>query len=98
MSLFRVRVGSASRLYRAQERSMYDGPPPTKAMLHAGIYEELKRVARRQEMTTYSGIGPLAGLDMESPADRDKIRRLLGMISTYEHQKGRPMLTAVVVH
>jgi len=23
---------------------------------------------------------------MESPADRDKIRRLLGMISTYEHQ------------
>lgn len=70
----------------------------TEDMLHEPIYEELKRIARRREMITYSGIAPLAGLDMENPADRDAIRQLLGMISTYEHQHGRPMLTAIVVH
>src|SRR2546428_554217 len=29
---------------------------------------------------------------------RDRIRQILGIISTYEHQHGRPMLTAIVVH
>lgn len=70
----------------------------TESMLHRPVYEELKRVARRQEITTYSAIAPLAGLDMDSPADRDEIRKILGKISTYEHQHGRPMLTAIVVH
>jgi hypothetical protein len=67
-------------------------------MLHKPIYKELKRVARRQEMTNYSAIAPLAGLDMDNPAHRDEMRQILGKISTYEHQQGRPMLTAVVVH
>ena len=67
-------------------------------MLDKAIYEELKRIARRSEMTTYSAIAPLASLDMENPADRDRIRQILGIISTYEHQHGRPMLTAIVVH
>ena len=72
--------------------------PVTEDMLHKAIYEELKRVASRQAMTTYSDIAPLAVLDMENPADRDAIRLILGKISTYEHQKDRPMLTAIVVH
>ena len=72
--------------------------PVTEAMLCKPIYEELKRVARRQQMTRYSDIAPLAGLDMDSPADREEMRKILGKISTYEHQNGRPMLTAVVVH
>ncbi len=67
-------------------------------MLHQPIYDELKRVAERQETTTYSAIAPLAGLDMDSPADRDTIRQILTTISTHEHQQGRPMLTAIVVH
>lgn len=70
----------------------------TEEMLDKPIYEELKRIARGQEMTTYSAIAPLAGLDMENPAHRDAIRQILGIISTYEHQHGRPMLTAIVVH
>jgi hypothetical protein len=45
--------------------------------MHQAIYDELKRVAHRQEMTTYSAIAPLAGLDMDNPADRDAMRRLL---------------------
>src|SRR2546426_10096335 len=62
------------------------------------IFDELKRVAERQEMTTSSAIAPLAGLDMDNPADRDAMRRLLGDISTHEHRQGRPLLTAIVVH
>lgn len=70
----------------------------TEGMLHRPIYEVLKRVAREQRTTTYSDIAPLAALDMENPAHRDTIREILGKISTYERQNGRPMLTAVVVH
>lgn len=67
-------------------------------MPHPAIYEELKRIAERQETTTYSAIAPLAGLDMENPADRDAMRRILTAISTREDQQGRPLLTAIVVH
>lgn len=67
-------------------------------MLHRAIYEELKQLARRQQMTTYSDIAPLARLDMDNPADREEMRKILGKISTYEHKHGRPMLTAIVVH
>ena len=66
--------------------------------MHQAVYDELRRVANRQEMTTYGAIAPLAGLDMNNPADRDAMRRLLGDISTHEHRNGRPLLTAVVVH
>mgnify|MGYP001577837557 CR=1 FL=1 len=69
----------------------------TEDMLHKPIYEELKRIAGRQETTTYSAIAPLANLDMDNPAHREEMRQLLGKISTYEHQQGRPMLTAIVV-
>src|SRR2546426_2853109 len=44
--------------------------------MHQTIYDELKSVASRQEMTTYSAIAPLAGLDMDNPADRDAMRQL----------------------
>ncbi len=70
----------------------------TKRDLNVPIYEELKRVARHQETTTYSAIAPLASLDMDNPAHRDQMRQLLGKISTYEHQHGRPLLTAIVVY
>jgi len=39
----------------------------------------------------------MAGLDMSNPADRNEIARILGEISTYEHEQGHPMLSAVVV-
>ena len=72
--------------------------PVTREMLQEPIYEELKKVANRQEMTTYSAIAPFAGLDMDNPVHRDEMRQILGKISTYEHQQGRPMLTAIFVH
>lgn len=70
----------------------------TEDMLNRPIYDELKRVAREQRTTTYSEIAHLAGLEMENQDDRNRMGEILGKISTYEHQDGRPMLTAVVVH
>ena len=66
--------------------------------MHDAIYEKLKQVARSGEITYYADIAPLAGLDMSNPDDRNKIRKILGEISTYEHQKGHPLLSAVVIH
>jgi hypothetical protein len=70
----------------------------TQEVLHKPLYEKLKQIAKQQGTATYGAIAPIAGLDMEKPGGRDKIRQILGMISTYEHQQGRPMLTAIVVH
>lgn len=36
-------------------------------------------------------------LNMSIPADRGKIGRILGNISFYEHESGRPMLSSVVI-
>lgn len=66
--------------------------------MHQALYEELVRVARNADLTTYADIAPMAGLDMGNPAHRNEMARLLGEISTYEHQQGRPLLSAVVVH
>ncbi len=55
--------------------------------LNGPIYEALKRIAKQGGITTYSEIAPLAALDMEIPADRDEIRKVLGKISTYEYEK-----------
>ena len=71
--------------------------PVTEDMLHRLIYEALKRVAREQRTTTYSDIQDLAPLDMENPDHRNRMAEILGKISTYEHQYGRQMLTAIVV-
>ena len=61
------------------------------------VYEEILRVARSRGITYYSDVAPLAGLNMDSPADRNHISRILGDISTTEHQGGRPLLSAVVI-
>ena len=65
--------------------------------IHQEIYERLKEVARNGELITYAEIAPLADLNMDDQADRNKIGEILGEISTYEHKHGRPMLSAIVV-
>ena len=66
--------------------------------MHEPIYEELKRVARAQTLTTYAAIAPMADLDMSLAEDRNRIAVILDEISRHEHEHGRPMLSAVVVH
>jgi len=62
------------------------------------IYEKLKGIAKTQDITTYSDIAPLAGLDMGRQDDRNRIAEILGEISRHEHTLGSPMLSVVVVH
>ena len=61
------------------------------------IYEELRRVARSEDVTYYSCVAPLVGLDMDLLEDRNRIANILDRISTTEHQAGRPLLSAVVI-
>jgi hypothetical protein len=43
-------------------------------------------------------LAPLAGLDMDLPADRVKLGDILGEISMFEHKNGRPLISVIVVH
>ena len=65
--------------------------------MHQGIYQELKRVARAKDVTNYTAIGQMISLNMENPADRNKIAKILDEINHYEHQHRRSMLSAVVI-
>ena len=66
--------------------------------IHEGIYEAVRQAARESRLTYYAVIAPLAGLDMGREWDRADIGRILGAISTHEHEAGRPLLSAIVVH
>ena len=66
--------------------------------MHQAIYERLQAVARAEDITYYSDIAPLANLDMDLDTDRERISELLREIALHEHQLGRPLLTAVVIH
>ncbi len=67
-------------------------------MLNQKIYEHLKQVARNGDTVPYSDIAPMVGLDLDNPGDRVRLSHFLGDISTYEHENGRPLLSAVVTH
>lgn len=62
------------------------------------LYEILKEVARHGRITYYADISPQFGLDMANQQDRNEIGALLGEISTYEKNQGRPLLSVVVIH
>ena len=61
------------------------------------IYQEIIQVAKNESLTHYSDIGPLVGLNMESPADRNVMSNILDKISKNEHENGKPLLSAVVI-
>lgn len=61
------------------------------------VYEELKRIATEKAVTNYTAVGLLIDLDMGNPVDRNEITDVLDEINFYEHQHGRPMLSAVVI-
>src|SRR5215813_1269490 len=65
-------------------------------MLHQKIYERLKEVARNGDIVPYSQIAQLDGLNMENQGDRNRLAHILGEISVYEYENGRPLLSAVV--
>ena len=66
--------------------------------MHKRVYRFLQDVAKRRECTTYAEVARLARLDLRSDRDRNKFGEILSEISVHEHQEGRPLLTAVVLH
>lgn len=60
------------------------------------LYDTLVAAARRRDILFYSQVGPMLRLNFESPADRNRIGHLLGEISQYEHENGRPFLSSIV--
>lgn len=66
--------------------------------MHKEIYDKLKAVAKAGQVTHYSEVAPLAGLDMSLQEDRNKIASILDEISTSEHNQGHPLLSALVIH
>ena len=61
------------------------------------VYRRLIEVAERQDVVNYSDIAPLVKLQMDSPADRNRMANILDNISSAEHRAGRPLLSAVVI-
>jgi len=66
--------------------------------MHPEIYTKLKEVAKSKKITHYSEIAPIANLDMALPEDRNRIAKILDEISIHEHNEGRPLLSALVIH
>ena len=67
--------------------------------MHDALYKELVRLAKTGDATTnYSTIAPLVKLDISRADDRDEIGHLLGEISRFEHEAGRPLLSALVMY
>ena len=65
--------------------------------LHQAIYEKLTEVAKTRNITYYSEIAPLAGLDMATEVGRIRIAQILDDINLYENDHDRPMLSSIVI-
>lgn len=67
------------------------------------IREYLIEIAKKNEYTVYSDLCDVIKkrcgtiLDMSIPEHRGRIGKMLGHISRYENEEGRPMLSALVI-
>ena len=66
--------------------------------MQEALYRRLIELARLQSVTRYADVAPSVGFDVANQEDRTEIGRMLGEISTFEHQQGHPLLSAVVIH
>lgn len=70
--------------------------------IQEAVYDRLKQIARDGATTTYAELKPLLGLDPGKAGDNLTLSRVVGpildRISRREHEEGRPMLSAVVLH
>jgi len=65
--------------------------------MHEQIYNFLVNVASRRDCTTYAELARMAGFDESQAGGHAKLDAILAEISTFEHQHGRPLLSAVVL-
>ena len=62
------------------------------------LHGRLVDAAGAQTMAHYAQLGEHLGLDMSNTDDRIRIGAMLDEIDFLEHNAGRPLLSAVVVH
>lgn len=62
------------------------------------VRDKLIEAARNQRVIYYAEVGELLDLFMDNPHHRRELGRILGEISTDEHDSGHPLLSVVVVH
>lgn len=63
----------------------------------ARIRQELVKTAARRGVLTYGELADRVGLPIRTYPDRRALCELLGGISRSEHERGRPLLSVVVV-
>src|SRR5512141_2862155 len=66
--------------------------------MNEALRDKLIETAKARDTVTYGEVAPLAGLDLSRPDDRELVAGLLREICLHEHQQGRPLLAAIVVH
>jgi hypothetical protein len=66
--------------------------------MNSQLYRRLTDVVAAQSTVHYSELAEFLGLDMSSPDDRFRLGAMLDEINHAEHNAGRPMISAVVVH
>ena len=62
------------------------------------IYDRLRRVARSRSVTTYQEVAALVGRDVVNAHDRSWLNAKLDTISTFEVERGHPMLSVVTIN
>lgn len=62
------------------------------------LYDFLVTAARNGRVVTYTDAGEIVGLTMRNPYHRKRLGQLLGAISEFEADHGRPMLSSIVVN
>jgi len=69
-----------------------------KFKINKGLWLELINVAKKEDILYYSDVAKMLNLDLGNPDDRNnKLYQELAEINRYEHERKRPLLTAVVV-
>lgn len=67
--------------------------------MNRDLFDELVRVARGGNTTTYGNISPLIGIhEIHGDADVAAISAELDAVSVHEHQQGQPLLSVLVVN
>ncbi|GAH87373.1 unnamed protein product, partial [marine sediment metagenome] len=66
--------------------------------MRKGIRNMLIKAAQQRKVVYYSEVGEAVNLSMGNPHQRAELGRILSEISSEEHDNGRPLLAAIVVH
>ena len=82
----------------ARPRPTAPAIPADTQPINESLYEHLVDAARAGQTMTYSQAGAVIGLTMRNPHHRRVLGQHLGVISAAEVERGRPMLSALVVH